>query len=122
MAFLAIPRRRAVNPFAACGCLPDARPPVESDPGGRPRSPESTGLVDGSVRVGLPTAIGLGVPRCGGAQRSRAAARGASTEIQRSLASRLDQRLLATADPRALGHPPTWESDPHGGLTLEQCR
>lgn len=40
-----------------------------------------------------------------------------------SLADRLDRRLRATADPRALGHPPTWESDPHyGRLTLEQRR
>lgn len=42
-------------------------------------------------------------------------------EIKSALAARLDQHLLATSDPRALGHPPTWESDPHHGrLTLEQ--
>lgn len=40
-----------------------------------------------------------------------------------SLASRLDRHLTATSDPRALGHPPTWESNPHyGRLTLEQRR
>jgi len=44
-------------------------------------------------------------------------------EIKSALAARLDQHLLATSDPRALGHPPTWESDPHHGrLTLEQRR
>ena len=45
----------------------------------------------------------------------------AHAEIKSALAARLDQHLLATSDPRALGHPPTWESDPHHGrLTLEQ--
>ncbi len=44
-------------------------------------------------------------------------------KIKDSLAARLDQRLLATADPRALGQPPAWESNPHyGRLTLEQQR
>ena len=59
----------------------------------------------------------------GPSQMSNVADQGAYAETQRSLASRLDQRLLATADPRALGHPPTWESNPHyGRLTLEQRR
>ena len=59
----------------------------------------------------------------GPSQMSNVAGERTYTEIQRSLASRLDQRLLATADPRALGHPPTWESNPHyGRLTLEQRR
>ena len=40
-----------------------------------------------------------------------------------SLAALLDERLLATADPRALGQPPTWESNPHyGRVTLEDRR
>ena len=44
-------------------------------------------------------------------------------EIKRSLAARLDRHLRATSDPRALGHPPTWESNPHyGRLTLEERR
>lgn len=48
---------------------------------------------------------------------------GAYAEIKAALAERLDQHLLATADPRALGHPPTWESNPHyGRLKLEQRR
>ena len=56
-------------------------------------------------------------------QLSNVAGQRAYAEIQRSLASRLDQRLLATADPRALGHSPTWESNPHyGRLSLEQRR
>ena len=43
--------------------------------------------------------------------------------IKESLKARLDRRLLATADPRALGREPTWESDPHyGRLELEQRR
>ena len=43
--------------------------------------------------------------------------------IKRSLAARLDRHLLATSDPRALGHAPTWESNPHyGRLTLEERR
>ena len=59
----------------------------------------------------------------GSSQMSNVAGEAAHAETQRSLASRLDQRLLATADPRALGHPPTWESDPHyGRLTAEQRR
>lgn len=44
-------------------------------------------------------------------------------EIKSRLSARLDERLLATADPRALGKPPTWESDPHyGRLKLEDRR
>lgn len=40
-----------------------------------------------------------------------------------ALANRLDRHLMATSDPRALGRPPTWESNPHyGRLTLEQRR
>ena len=59
----------------------------------------------------------------GPSQMSNVAGQRAHAEILGSLASRLDQRLLATADPRALGHPPTWESNPHyGRLTLEQRR
>ncbi len=43
--------------------------------------------------------------------------------VKAELAERLDRRLVATADPRALGRPPTWEADPHyGRLTLEQRR
>ena len=42
---------------------------------------------------------------------------------KRDLAARMDAHLLATADPRALGRSPTWESDPHfGRLTLEDRR
>ena len=45
----------------------------------------------------------------------------AHAEIKSALAAKLDQHLLETSDPRALAHPPTWESDPHHGrLTLEQ--
>ena len=59
----------------------------------------------------------------GPSQMSNVAGQDAHAETQRSLAARLDQRLLAAADPRALGHPPTWESNPHyGRLTLEQRR
>ena len=47
----------------------------------------------------------------------------AHSGIRATLAERLDRRLLQTADPRALGHPPTWESNPHyGRLTLEDRR
>ncbi len=56
-------------------------------------------------------------------QMQNVAGRPAYAEIKRELAARLDQRLLATADPRALGRPPTWESDPHyGRLGLEDRR
>ncbi len=56
-------------------------------------------------------------------QMESVAALEAYSEVKRSLSSRLDRRLLATADPRALGHPPTWEKNPHyGRLTLEQRR
>lgn len=54
-------------------------------------------------------------------QMKNVADEAAHTEIKSALAAKLDQHLLATSDPRALGHPPTWESDPHHGrLTLEQ--
>ncbi len=49
----------------------------------------------------------------GPSQMDNVAGRGTFDGIKRSLSARLDQRLLATADPRALGHPPTWESNPH---------
>ena len=56
-------------------------------------------------------------------QMTNVAARDSHARIKESLAARLDRRLLATADPRALGRPPTWESDPHyGRLTLEDRR
>lgn len=56
-------------------------------------------------------------------QMKNVASEDAHAEIKSALAAKLDQHLLATADPRALGHPPTWESDPHHGrLTLEQRR
>ena len=56
-------------------------------------------------------------------QMTNVAAQDAYAGIKAELASRLDRHLLATADPRALGHPPTWESNPHyGRLTLEQRR
>lgn len=56
-------------------------------------------------------------------QMKNVADEAAHAEIKSALAAKLDQHLLATADPRALGHPPTWESDPHHGrLTLEQRR
>ena len=42
---------------------------------------------------------------------------------QASLAELLEERLLATSDPRALGQPATWESNPHyGRVTLEDRR
>lgn len=54
-------------------------------------------------------------------QMKNVADEAAHAEIKSALAAKLDQHLLATSDPRALGHPPTWESDPHHGrLTLEQ--
>ena len=43
----------------------------------------------------------------GPSQMDNVAGRGTFDGIKRSLSARLDQRLLATADPRALGHPPT---------------
>ena len=56
-------------------------------------------------------------------QMNNIAPNDAHTEIKTALVERLDRHLLATADPRALGHPPTWESNPHyGRLTLEQRR
>lgn len=56
-------------------------------------------------------------------QMNNLAARDAYGGIMSLLSTRLDQRLLATADPRALGQPPTWESNPHyGRLTLEERR
>ncbi len=56
-------------------------------------------------------------------QMKNVASEAKHAEIKSALAAKLDQHLLATADPRALGHPPTWESDPHHGrLTLEQRR
>ena len=56
-------------------------------------------------------------------QMNNIAANDQYSETKSALAARLDQHLLATADPRALGHPPTWESDPHHGrLRLEQRR
>ena len=43
--------------------------------------------------------------------------------VKETLGDRLDAHLLATSDPRALGEPPTWESNPHHGrLGLEQRR
>ena len=57
------------------------------------------------------------------AQMMNVAAQDSYSAVKRSLAARLDERLLATADPRALGHPPTWESNPHyGRLKLEDRR
>ncbi len=59
----------------------------------------------------------------GPSQMSNIAGQAEHAAVQVSLATLLDQRLLATADPRALGHPPVWESNPHyGRLTLEQRR
>lgn len=59
----------------------------------------------------------------GSSQISNAAGLDSLASVQESLAERLDQHLLATSDPRALGHPPDWESNPHyGRLTLEQRR
>ncbi len=56
-------------------------------------------------------------------QMSNVATHDFYAKIKSFLTARLDQRLLTTADPRALGHPPTWESDPHHSrLTLEQRR
>ena len=56
-------------------------------------------------------------------QMHNVADEGAHAEVKTALAERLDQHLLATADPRALGQPPTWESNPHyGRLTLERRR
>lgn len=123
MAILAIPSRQAVTPLDACACAPDAGPPVESMPGGRRRSPELARLVHGPVRVDPPTVEGIEIPGRGGAQGSRFTGQGACAEIQRPLASRLEQRLQSTADPRALGHPSRWESKPHcGGLALKRRR
>ncbi len=57
------------------------------------------------------------------AQMRNVATQDSYAGVKRLLAARLDQRLRATADPRALGHPPTWESNPHyGRLTLEDRR
>ena len=57
------------------------------------------------------------------AQMMNVAAQDSYSAVKSSLAARLDERLLATADPRALGHSPTWESDPHyGRLKLEDRR
>ena len=57
------------------------------------------------------------------AQMMNVAAQDSSSAVIDSLAARLDERLLATADPRALGHPPAWESNPHHGrLKLEDRR
>ena len=59
----------------------------------------------------------------GASQMSNSAGSDSLATVQRSLAERLDEHLLATSDPRALGHPPDWESNPHyGRLTLEQRR
>lgn len=56
-------------------------------------------------------------------QMNNIASNNAHTETKTALVERLDRHLLATADPRALGHPPTWESNPHyGRLTMEQRR
>ena len=49
------------------------------------------------------------------------ASRESYADTKRSLAARLDRHLQSTSDPRALGHPPDWESNPHyGRLALEQ--
>lgn len=59
----------------------------------------------------------------GASQMSNAAASDALAAVKASLSARLDERLLSTSDPRALGQPPDWESNPHyGRLTLEQRR
>lgn len=59
----------------------------------------------------------------GSSQISNSAGSDSLATVQQSLAERLDEHLLATSDPRALGHPPDWESNPHyGRLTLEQRR
>lgn len=59
----------------------------------------------------------------GASQMSNAAGSESLAAVQQSLAERLNEHLLATSDPRALGHPPDWESNPHyGRLTLEQRR
>ena len=56
-------------------------------------------------------------------QMSNVVANDQYSETKSALAARLDRHLLATADPRALGHAPTWESNPHHGrLSLEQRR
>ncbi len=56
-------------------------------------------------------------------QLRNVAARPEYAQVRRDLASRLDRMLLETADPRALGQPPDWETDPHyGRLTLENRR
>lgn len=59
----------------------------------------------------------------GPSQMSNAAASDALATVKGDLSARLDERLLSTSDPRALGQPPDWESNPHHGrLTLEQRR
>lgn len=59
----------------------------------------------------------------GASQMSNSAGSESLAAVQQSLAERLNEHLLATSDPRALGHPPDWESNPHyGRLTLEQRR
>lgn len=53
-------------------------------------------------------------------QMRNLAAEVSSAAIRKELGDRLDRDLLATGDPRALGLPPDWESNPHHGrLTLE---
>ena len=59
----------------------------------------------------------------GPSQMSNTAESDALATVKGALSARLDERLLSTSDPRALGQPPDWESNPHyGRLTLEQRR
>ena len=56
-------------------------------------------------------------------QMRNVAGRDSYAAIKQSLSSRLDDHLMATRDPRALGRPPIWEADPHyGRLRLEDRR
>jgi len=48
-------------------------------------------------------------------QTANVAGRESYAAIEADLRARLAKRLLETGDPRALGQPPTWESDPYYG-------
>ncbi len=55
-------------------------------------------------------------------QMGNVAGHASYAKIKAALSMRLDERLLATADPRALGRAPTWEADPHFGNATQSSR
>ena len=55
-------------------------------------------------------------------QMSNVASQESYAEIKASLSARLNERLVETADPRALGRPATWEANPHYGVASREAR